>query len=532
MIGAEERINVLLVDDDEDDHLFTKDLLSRLEGVRHELHWVRDYQAALAAAAESDYDVCLVDYRLGPDSGIELVRELVASGQGMPVIMLTGQGDRDVDVEATHAGAADYLVKGEISPVLLERTIRYAIRRHADMQALRESEEGLRQAQRLDAIGQLAGGVAHDFNNMMTAVVGFSDLALGRIDDPDDPLHRYLGEIRHAGEHAAALAHQLLAFSRKQMLQTQVLDLNTVVSDVERLLQRLLADDVELSSVLDSALGSVKVDPSQLEQVIINLAINASDAMPTGGKLTIETSNIELDAAYSDGHLDVDPGPYVLLAVSDTGVGMSAETKRRVFEPFFTTKEVGKGTGLGLATVFGIVKQSGGEISVYSELGHGTTFKVYLPRVDAPSEDLQEPAKHPPTSPRGAETILLVDDEEVVRRFIAEVLADCGYTVIEARAPTQALDLAHDYPDVIHLLVTDVVMPGLSGHELAEQLLTERRELKTLYTSGYASNAIVRHGVLEPGIAFLPKPLNMLTLTNKVREVLDTPAQRTGHALN
>jgi signal transduction histidine kinase len=518
-----ERIRVLVVEDDDEDYLLTVDLLSRLGDVRHELHRVGDYQSALNASREGQYDVCLVDYRLGPDNGIELVRELIANGHDMPAILLTGQGDHEVDVEAAQAGAADYLIKGEINPTLLERTIRYAIRAHTDMRALRESEAELRQAQRMEAIGQLAGGVAHDFNNLMSAVVGFSELALLRLEDRDERMGHYLEEIRRAGERAAAVAHQLLALSRKQVLQTRVLNINTVVEEMESLLHRLLADDIELVSVLDPALDAVEADPGQIELVLMNLVINAGDAMPEGGKLTIETANVELDENHTSGSIDVAPGPYVLLAVSDRGTGMDPETTRRIFEPFFTTKDVGKGTGLGLSTVFGIVKQSGGDIAVQSERGHGTTFEIYLPQAHAGVDRAQEPiASREP--PRGDETILLADDEELVRSFEREVLTELGYTVLEARSSSHALELARAHPDVIHLLVTDVVMPELNGRELSERLTQSRPEAKTLYTSGYASDAIVRRDILESGVPFIQKPLNRASLAQKVRDVLDSPA--------
>ena len=512
---------VLLVEDDEEDYLLTKDLLSRLDGVRHEIHWVSDYGSALSAAHEGDHDVYLVDYRLGADDGIELVRELVAAHHDVPVIVLTGQGNHEVDVEAARAGAVDYLVKGEVSPELLERTIRYAMRGHADMRALRESEEGLRQAQKMEAVGQLAGGIAHDFNNMMTAVIGYSELVLARLEDAH-PLRHEVEEIKRAGERASAMTHQLLAFSRKQVLQPRVFDLNTVVAEVDGLLQRLIGENVELVSVLDPALEPIEADPGELEQVIMNLAINARDAMPTGGKLTIETANVELDEDYASHHFDVEPGPYVLLAVSDTGVGMEAETMRHIFEPFFTTKEEGKGTGLGLATVFGIVKQSGGDIHVYSEPSRGTTFKIYLSRTQAPVDRI-EPVVVSTKPPRGSETILLVEDEELVRSLERKVLEASGYTVLEAHNVSHALELAQSHHGIIDLLLTDVVMPQLSGRELAERLTVRRPEMKILYASGYAADAITRHGVLEPGIAFLPKPLTPTSLARKVREVLDTP---------
>jgi signal transduction histidine kinase len=519
--ATKDHIDVLLVEDDEEDYLLTKSLLSRLDGVWHELHWVGDYPTALSAARDGDYDVCLVDYRLGAANGIQLIRDLVASGHDLPVIVLTGQGDREVDIEAARAGAADYLVKGEVSPALLERTIRYAMRSHADMRALRESEETLRQAQKMEAVGRLAGGVAHDFNNMMSVVIGYSELVLASL-DVAHPQRQDIEEIKRAGERASAMTNQLLAFSRKQVFQTRIVDVNTVVIEVKKLLQHVLGEDIELAGILDPALEPIEVDPGQLEQVIMNLAINARDAMPMGGKLTIETANVELDDDPLS-HVDVQPGPYVLLSVTDTGVGMEAETIRQIYEPFFTTKEEGKGTGLGLATVFGIVKQSGGDISVDSTPGQGATFKVYLPHSQAPIDRIQ-PAAPSTSTPRGSETILLVEDEELLRSLERKMLEQRGYTVLEAQSVGHAFEIARDHKGAIDLLLTDVVMPELSGRELAKQLAVERPEMRILYMSGYAADAITRHGVLEPGIAFLPKPLTGTLLAQKLREVLDGPS--------
>jgi two-component system cell cycle sensor histidine kinase/response regulator CckA len=513
-------VDVLLVEDDEEDYMLTEDVFSRIDGTRYALHWVRDYASALSAVAERDYDVCLVDYRLGAENGIDLVRELVANGHDLPVVVLTGNGDRDVDLEATQAGAADYLVKGEITSGLLERTIRYAMRSSASLRALRKSEADLRQSQRMDAVGQLAGGVAHDFNNMMTAVIGFSDIVLSRLED-EHPLRRHIEEIKRAGERASGMTHQLLAFSRRQVLQPRVLALNAVVADVETLLQRLIGADIELVSVLDPGLEPIEADPGQLEQVIMNLAINARDAMPMGGQLTIETANVELDEDHASRYLDVEAGPYAMLAVSDTGVGMEAQTIAQIFDPFFTTKPEGKGTGLGLATVFGIVKQSGGDIGVYSEPNRGTTFKIYLPRVQSPVDRIPVPARDH-ERPGGSETILLVEDEELVRNLEREVLADAGYVVLEALSVGHALEIAAEHAGVIDLLVTDIVMPELSGPALAERLAERRPGIKVLYTSGYPANAMAHQGVLDASVAFLPKPLTPASLARKVRDVLDT----------
>jgi two-component system cell cycle sensor histidine kinase/response regulator CckA len=515
-------IAVLLVEDDEEDYLLTRDLLSRIDGTSYEVVWVSDYDAALVAVEEAGHDVCLVDYRLGSDDGIALVRELVVNGYDRPIIVLTGLGDRAVDIEATRAGAADYLVKGEVTPALLERTIRYSMRRHEDMRALRESEEGLRQGQRMEAVGRFAGGVAHDFNNMMSAVVGFSVLVLDDL-EPDDPLRRYVEEIQRAGERASGMAKQLLAFSRKQVLLPQVLDLNSVVSDVNELLARLIGEDVELVMQLAPSVHPIEADSGQLEQVIVNMAVNARDAMPAGGRLVIATANVEIGESEAARQPELEAGAYVMLSVSDDGEGMDTETLRQIFEPFFTTKDEGMGTGLGLATAFGIVKQSGGDIQVQSELGQGTTFRIFLPRAQAPVIRL-EPGSPAPRAPGGSETILLVEDEAVVRSLEREVLITSGYTVLEAAVPSHAIEIARTYPGVIHLLLTDLVMPEMSGDELARRLSVERPDMKVIFASGYAPDAIAQRGILEAGTAFLPKPLTPASLASKVREVLDPAA--------
>jgi CheY-like chemotaxis protein len=327
-------------------------------------------------------------------------------------------------------------------------------------------------------------------------------------------------EIKKAAHRAAALTHQLLAFSRQQVLAPQILDLNLLVADVEKMLRRLIGEDIELRTALARDLGAVQADPGQLQQVIMNLAVNARDAMPQGGKLTIETADAELDETYAQEHVPTQAGRYVMLAVTDTGIGMDAAIKAHVFEPFFTTKEKGKGTGLGLATVYGIVKQSGGYIWVYSEPGHGTTFKIYLPRVEgAPRPTAPKPAA--PESLRGSETVLLVEDEAAVRNLTRRVLEGYGYTMLTTENGYEALRVAQERQGPIHLLLTDVVMPKMGGRELAERLTPARPEMKVLYLSGYTDDAIVHHGVLEPGIAFLQKPFTPQVLGRKVREVLD-----------
>ncbi|MDP3911069.1 MAG: response regulator [Gemmatimonadales bacterium] len=388
-----------------------------------------------------------------------------------------------------------------------------------DLTAYKKLEHQFRQAQKMEAVGRLAGGIAHDFNNVLTAISGYTELLIEEA-APQDPRRGDLEEIRTAAERAAGLTRQLLAFSRQQVLEPRVLDLNAVVAGMDKMLRRILGEDVELAAALAARLGRIKADPGQIEQVILNLAVNARDAMPGGGKLTIETADVELDDAYAGEHVAVVPGPYVMLAVSDTGTGMDAETKAKIFEPFFTTKGPGKGTGLGLATVYGIVKQSGGNLWVYSEPGQGATFKVYLPRVDEPAE--RPAAAAAPARPiAGTETILVVEDNESVRRLVRTVLSGHGYTVLEAAEPAEALALVGRHGGEIALLVTDVVMPGMSGRELAQQVEAVRPDLLVLYMSGYTDDAIVNHGVLEAGVAFLQKPFTPAGLLRKVREVLD-----------
>ncbi|OLD23708.1 MAG: hypothetical protein AUI18_10985, partial [Candidatus Rokubacteria bacterium 13_1_40CM_2_70_45] len=355
-----------------------------------------------------------------------------------------------------------------------------------DITERRHLEQQLRQALKMEAIGKLAGGVAHDFNNLVTIITGYSDMVLSRI-GPEDAMRRDIEQIKKAGDRAHSLTRQLLAFSRRQMLQPKVLDLNAVVSNLEPMLHRLIGENIELAIVLKPGLGQVKADPGQLEQVIMNLTINARDAMPHGGKLLFETDNATLDEVYARQHIPTQPGSYVRLAVSDTGCGMDEATQSRIFEPFFTTKEQGKGTGLGLSTVYGIVKQSGGYIWVYSEPGQGTTFKIYLPRVAAPADSVL-PVTHWSKLPQGTETLLLVEDEPEVRWLVRDMLQHLGYTILEARHGIEAQVLSIQHPGPIHLLITDVVMPQMSGREIAEQLRSEHPETKVLYMSGYTDD--------------------------------------------
>ena len=388
-----------------------------------------------------------------------------------------------------------------------------------DVTELQRTQDQLFRAQKMEAIGRLAGGVAHDFNNLLTAIIGHAELVLEDV-RAGDPLRQDLEEILKAGQRAAILTRQLLAFSRQQVLEPRVLDPNALVADMDKMLRRLIGEDIELLTVLADRVGAIKGDGGQLEQVIMNLAVNARDAMPAGGKLTIETANAELDEAYAHSHEPVRPGPYVMLAMSDTGSGMSEEVKARIFEPFFTTKEPGKGTGLGLATVYGIVKQSGGYIWVYSEVGKGTTFKVYLPRVEGVPE--ARPVRPRPVEPaRGTETVLLVEDEDMVRALARTALLRYGYQVLEAANGGEALLQCERGTEAIDLVITDVVMPRMSGRELAARLRRLLPKMKLLYISGYTDHAVVHHGEIEPGAAFLEKPFTPDALARKVRAVLD-----------
>jgi len=388
-----------------------------------------------------------------------------------------------------------------------------------DITEIRHTEDLLRHAQKMEAVGRLAGGIAHDFNNLVTVILGYSELALGEL-SADHPIADAIGQIRTAGESAAGLTRQLLAFSRRQILEPRTIDLNAVLLRLRLLLRRVIGDDIHLHLNLTPTLAMVEVDPGEIERVVMNLAVNARDAMPDGGHLTIESAIVELDEAYARAHPGTAAGSHVMLAVSDSGIGMDDETQRQVFEPFFSTKGIGQGTGLGLATVYGIVKQSGGSIWVYSETARGTTFKIYLPRATSHAGDAADERSAPETW-RGSETVLVVEDQPELRTLVCGTLQRHGYRVLSATNGEEAFHVSAEHKGELDLLLTDVVMAGLNGRRVAQRLHLERPQMRVIYMSGYTDQTIVRHGVLEPGLAFLQKPFTIQTLLRRVRETLD-----------
>jgi len=485
------------------------------------------------------YAMAFVDVRMPPGmDGIETTAELWKVDPNLQIVICTAYSDHSWDEMLETLGTSDRLLilkkpfdnieALQLANALTEkchlaRQAQYHVeelerRVQARTQDLSIANEQLRQTQKMEAIGRLAGGVAHDFNNLLTAIIGYCDLVRGQL-DPHHPAQPDLEEIDKAGKRAASLTSQLLAFSRKQILQPKVLDLNNELGEIEKMLRRLIGEDVELTVNLDPSLWQVRADPGQIEQVIMNLVINARDAMPGGGKLTIETKNVILDQSYTTRHITTQPGPHVMLAMSDTGIGMDKETQSRIFEPFFTTKAQGKGTGLGLSTVYGIVKQSGGSIWIYSEPNKGTTFKIYFPRVEGSPERIEH-HETPIERRAGGERVLLVEDDELVRKFASQVLRKNGHTVHEAATPHQALSICQQEQGRFDLLISDVVMPGMDGRQLAEQLASLRPEIKVLFMSGYTDDAIVQHGMLDPDTAFIQKPFRPEALMRKIHEVL------------
>jgi two-component system, cell cycle sensor histidine kinase and response regulator CckA len=498
---------------------------------------VRSSAAALERLRDAEYDLVLIDLRMPEMNGLDFLREVRHQKLAVPVVIVTGRGEESAAVAALKLGAFDYVVKRDDYLTQLPYVIDHAVDRAqlarvnqrlevelADRERAEKERtvlaEQLQQAQKIDSLGLLAGGVAHDFNNLLTVIGSNADLMLDQLERVD-PLWEHATDIRTAAERAADLTRQLLAFSRKQLLQPRVVDLNGLIRESAKMLRRLLSENVELITALEPESAPVHVDPGQFDQVLVNLAVNARDAMPRGGRLTINTQDVTVDDRHAQPRASFRPGRYIMLTVTDTGGGIPKEILPRIFEPFFTTKEHGKGTGLGLSMVYGIVKQSGGWIWIDSELGRGTTVKVYFPRDDSPVSTTDGPVSL--ASRRGTETVLVVEDEESVRKLTTHVLRRHGYQVIEAANAGEALLACEQHPTPIPLVITDIVMPGMSGPELAERLRMLHPEMKMLFTSGYTDAAVVEHGLSTQTMAFIQKPFSPAELARKVRDVLDQP---------
>lgn len=478
-----------------------------------------DNQAAFVAALEGGgFDLIISDFRLPGFDGWTALDIAHGRWPALPFILLSGTLGEEQAVDSLKKGATDYVIKDRLARLApAVRRAMHEVEERAERQRL---EAQFIEAQKMEVIGQLAGGVAHDFNNILAVIMGYSDLLIVKL-RPDSPLQKDAQTIRHAAERAAGLTRQLLVFSRKQTVQPVVLDLNVVVTDMEKMLARLIDENVELSFALEPQIGRLKADSGYVGQVLMNLVVNARDAMPNGGKITVETGNVALDEAYTRAHPGAIPGDYVMLSVGDTGTGMTEEVKAHLFEAFFTTKPKGKGTGLGLATCQTIVQQCGGYIAVASELGQGATFRVYFPRVQQAITSTDTTFKKRPM-PRGTETLLLVEDEPAVRHLACDVLRGQGYEVLSANNGQDGLHVARGHKgSPISLVVTDVIMPQMGGKVMAEWLKSSYPRLKILFTSGYTDDAIARHGVLDQGVAFLPKPYTPATLAHTVRELLD-----------
>ena len=515
-------VTVLHLEDEARDARLIERQLS-IDGIDCEVVRVDDEAGFRAAVSRGGFDIILADHSLPDFTGLEALRIAREACPGIPFICVSGSLGEELAIDALKSGATDYVLKHRLSR--LGPAVRRALQESAERDKRRRAESEvaalenqLRHSQKLEAVGQLAGGIAHDFNNLLTVINGYCERLLVMAPD-GDPMTADLDLIHKAGQRAASLTRQLLAFSRRQVLQPKLIELNSIVIDIERILRRVIGEQVTVVTRLDSSLGVTQADPGQIEQVIMNLAINARDAMPDGGVLTVETANVTIDGSGPP-RFPLRPGRYVMLAVRDTGVGMDAVTASRIFEPFFTTKEAGKGTGLGLSTVYGILMQSGGDVAVESTPGAGTTMRVFLPMVDGVPV---APAAPPPgPMPRGSETLLLVEDEDFVRELVREFLQASGYTVIEASSAEDAIAIIEneDTPP-IDLLVTDVVLPGLNGARLAEQLKSRMPRLEALYISGYPGDSMFRGESFDPGTSFLAKPFTRHVLTRKVREILN-----------
>jgi signal transduction histidine kinase len=513
-------LQILHLEDDPNDAALVQSALEA-EGITCATTCVHSRDDFVAALERGGIDLILSDFSLPAFDGSSAAEIVSTRWPAIPLILVSGTLGEELAIDSLKRGATDYVLKERLAR--LAPAVRRAMQEVEERAERRRLEAQFIEAQKMEVIGQLAGGVAHDFNNLLIVIMGHSELIASGL-GADSPLRENTKEIRHASERATGLTRQLLVFSHKQAVQPVVLNLNDVVKDLDKMLRRLIHENIEMTIVPGKQIGRVKADSGYVGQVLMNLVVNARDAMPDGGKLTIATNNVTLDESYLDTHTGAIAGDYVMLSVSDTGTGMTDEVKAHLFEPFFTTKPLGKGTGLGLATCQTIVQQSGGHIGVYSEVGKGTTFKVYFPRVEQPLNAAARPTQTGPL-PRGMETLLVVEDEPSVRHLACGVLEAQGYEVLSASNGQDALHAAREHKgSPIRLAITDVIMPRMDGKMMAESLKTAYPDLKILFTSGYTDDAITHHGVLEAGVEFLPKPYTSATLARKVRELLDQPS--------
>ena len=542
-------VRVLFVDDEENILRSVKRLFMEES---YEVLTANSGEEALELLKDGqDIGLIVSDQRMPGTQGVDLLKQASEISPDTLRIMLTGYTDINAAIDAINKGGAyQYITKpwkdDELIQIVRDAVYRYSLIRENKRLAeivkrqneelkqwndqlqyrvqeqtieIRETQKQLHQAQKMEAVGRLTGGIAHDFNNLLTIIKGYSQLSLIGLKDSKS-LKENIEEIYKASERATELTRQLLAFSRNQIMEMKVLDLNFLLHNLDKMFRRAIGEDIELVNVLADDLGRVKADPGQIEQVIMNLVVNARDAMPSGGRLTIETANVKLDELYAQNHIGMAPGRYVELSVSDTGMGMTPEVKDHIFEPFFTTKEKDRGTGLGLSVVYGIVKQTGGNIWVHSEPGQGAVFKIYLPRVDEPLEELKEKVEVVEI-PRGSETVLVVEDEDQLRKLIVQVLQTQGYKALEASCGDDALMIYKEGKEPIHLFLTDVVMPRMSGVQLVEQCRKVSQEFKVLYMSGYAESVMIHSEVLVTGINYIRKPFTVHSLARKVRDILD-----------
>ncbi|HTB62199.1 MAG TPA: response regulator [Opitutales bacterium] len=514
-------LRILHLEDDANDAALILATLEA-EGMACVINRVETRDDFILALEQGGLDLILSDFSLPMFDGLSALQIAHAKWPATPLIFVSGTLGEERAIDSLKSGATDYVLKGRLSR--LAPAVRRAVQEVEKRAECQRLEAQFIEGQKMETVGQLAGGVAHDFNNMLAVIMGYSELISLSL-SPDSPLRKHCEQVRNATERAAGLTRQLLIFSRKESVQSVVLDLNVVVEDLDNMLRRLIDENIEMTIMPEKQAGRIKADSGYVGQVLMNLVVNARDAMPNGGKLTIKTNNVTLDKNYARTHPSAKPGDYVMLSVCDTGTGMTDEVKARLFEAFFTTKPLGKGTGLGLATCHTIVKQLGGHIGVASELGLGTTFQIYFPRVEQPLDSTSRPSHDGPL-PRGTETLLVVEDEPTVRQLACEVLQTQGYEVISASNGQDALHVTSAHKgSPIRLVVSDIIMPLMGGKVMAENLKTVFPNLKILFTSGYTDDTIIAHGVYKTGVEFLPKPYTPAVLVRKVREMLDAPQE-------